>query len=112
MKKWVIFKFFDFFYSFLNSTPNVVTTKEHSDNSNVNASEFNPAYSVEITNAKTQGEVDTFDHILQVTSHHEAVVAYYYMDDDNKVLDLRKFCTFKQLFSCISKVKKKKFFSG
>lgn len=68
-----------------NSTPNVVPTKEHPDNSNVNASEFNPAYSVEITNAKTQGEVDTFDHILQVTSHHEAVVAYYYMDDDNKV---------------------------
>lgn len=67
------------------STPNVVTTKEHPDNSNSNASEFNPAYSVEITDAKTQGEVDTFDHILQVTSHHEAVVAYYYMDDDNKV---------------------------
>lgn len=28
---------------------------------------------------------DTFDHILEVTAHHEAVYAYYYMDEDNKV---------------------------
>ncbi|GLH05511.1 Patatin-like phospholipase domain-containing protein 2 [Gryllus bimaculatus] len=28
---------------------------------------------------------DTFEHILQVTSHHEAVMAFYYMDEDNKV---------------------------
>lgn len=72
-------------YFFKFSTPNVAPVKEHTDNSNTTASEFNPAYSVEITDAKTQSEVDTFDHILQVTSHHEAVVAYYYMDDDNKV---------------------------
>ncbi|XP_063233395.1 patanin-like phospholipase domain-containing protein atgl-1 isoform X2 [Bacillus rossius redtenbacheri] len=30
-------------------------------------------------------EDDTFDHILQVTSHHDAVMAYYYTDEDNKV---------------------------
>lgn len=28
---------------------------------------------------------DTFDHILQVTAQHEAIMAYYYMDDNNKV---------------------------
>lgn len=38
-----------------------------------------------ITTNTTQGEVDTFDHILEVTSHHEAVYAYYYMDENNKV---------------------------
>lgn len=71
---------------FDHRTPNV-TAKEHTDNSNTANSEFNPAYSFELTgNANpTQCEVDTFDHILQVTSHHEAVYAYYYMDDDNKV---------------------------
>lgn len=33
----------------------------------------------------THGDVDNFDHILQVTSHQEAVYAYYYMDENNKV---------------------------
>ncbi|XP_052120170.1 1-acylglycerol-3-phosphate O-acyltransferase Pnpla3 [Frankliniella occidentalis] len=28
---------------------------------------------------------DTFEHILQVTAQHEAVMAYYYMDENNKV---------------------------
>lgn len=28
---------------------------------------------------------DTFDHILQVTAQHEAIMAYYYMDENNKV---------------------------
>lgn len=28
---------------------------------------------------------DTFDHILQVTSHHETIMAYYYLDENNKV---------------------------
>lgn len=31
------------------------------------------------------GDVDAFDHILQVSSHHDAMYAYYYMDEDNKV---------------------------
>lgn len=28
---------------------------------------------------------DAFEHILQVTSDHEAIMAYYYMDENNKV---------------------------
>jgi len=28
---------------------------------------------------------DSFENILQVTTHHDAVVAFYYMDDQNKV---------------------------
>ncbi|CAG2057332.1 unnamed protein product, partial [Timema podura] len=30
-------------------------------------------------------EDDTFEHILQVTSHHDAVMAYFYTDENNKV---------------------------
>lgn len=71
--------------------------------SNCNNSEFNPAYSFELKKNPTQGEVDTFDHILQVTSHHEAVYAYYYMDDNNKVSTMvqytfNKFYSFKSFF--------------
>lgn len=35
-------------------------------------------------------DVDNFDHILQVTSHQEAVYAYYYMDENNKVCSIYK----------------------
>ncbi|XP_061706233.1 1-acylglycerol-3-phosphate O-acyltransferase Pnpla3-like isoform X7 [Cydia pomonella] len=28
---------------------------------------------------------DTFEHILNVTSHHDALLAYYYLDSDNKM---------------------------
>uniref|UniRef100_A0A0A9W8S5 triacylglycerol lipase n=1 Tax=Lygus hesperus TaxID=30085 RepID=A0A0A9W8S5_LYGHE len=28
---------------------------------------------------------DTFENILQVTAHHDAIMAYYYMDENNKV---------------------------
>lgn len=31
------------------------------------------------------GDDDTFEQILQITSHHEAIMAYYYMDENNKV---------------------------
>lgn len=70
---------------FKNRTPNV-TAIEYTD-SNGSSSEFNPAYSFELTSNPTQCEVDTdtYDHILEVTSQHEAVYAYYYMDDNNKV---------------------------
>lgn len=79
------FIFFFFLVScFLCRTPNV-TPKEHIDNSNIGMNEFNPAYSFELKSTPSQCEVDTFDHILQVTSHHEAVYAYYYTDDNNKV---------------------------
>ncbi|EAT35954.1 AAEL011918-PA [Aedes aegypti] len=30
-------------------------------------------------------DYDTFDHILEATSHHDAMYAYYYLDADNKV---------------------------
>ncbi|XP_071452365.1 1-acylglycerol-3-phosphate O-acyltransferase Pnpla3-like [Hetaerina americana] len=33
----------------------------------------------------TMVDDDTFDHILQVTSHHDALMAFYYMDENNKV---------------------------
>lgn len=28
---------------------------------------------------------DTFENILQVTAHHEALMTFYYMDDNDKV---------------------------
>lgn len=69
--------------SFEFRTPNLIT-KDSNDSNNF-ISEFNPAYSFELKTNPTQGEVDTFDHILQVTAHHDSVYAYYYMDDNNKV---------------------------
>lgn len=30
-------------------------------------------------------EDDTFEHILQETAHHDTVMAFYYMDENNKV---------------------------
>ncbi|XP_063914547.1 patatin-like phospholipase domain-containing protein 2 isoform X1 [Zophobas morio] len=36
-------------------------------------------------NRTDTGEDDTFEHILQVTSHHETIMAYYYLDENNKV---------------------------
>lgn len=38
-----------------------------------------------IPSTSHQVDVDHFDHILQVTSHQEAVYAYYYMDENNRV---------------------------
>lgn len=34
----------------------------------------------------THDDVDTFEHILNVTSHNEALLAYYYLDGENKVI--------------------------
>lgn len=77
------YNFFDHFFSCIRSI--TVPTKDHIDINNSSNSEFSPAYSVKLSSNPTQCEVDTFEHILQVTSHHEAVYAYYYKDEDNKV---------------------------
>ncbi|XP_050067068.1 uncharacterized protein LOC126555966 isoform X1 [Anopheles maculipalpis] len=45
--------------------------------------EITPTYSSGHHSA--MGDIDAFDHILQVSSHHDAMYAYYYMDEDNKV---------------------------
>lgn len=73
--------------TFFSHSASKVTAK---DSFNDNSNNFNAAYSIEVNANQNQGEtdhatVDTFDHILQMTSHHEAVYAYYYMDDNNKV---------------------------
>ncbi|XP_028173729.1 uncharacterized protein LOC114362496 [Ostrinia furnacalis] len=44
------------------------------------ASEFRISYS-----DVRYDEGDTFEHILSVTSHNEALLAYYYLDSDNKM---------------------------
>lgn len=44
------------------------------------ASEFRVSYNDAIS------ETDTFEHILSVTSHNDALLAYYYLDSDNKVI--------------------------
>ncbi|XP_060531801.1 1-acylglycerol-3-phosphate O-acyltransferase Pnpla3 isoform X1 [Cylas formicarius] len=41
-----------------------------------------PSFSVKKTDTMDD---DTFDHILNVTSQHEAIMAYYYLDENNKV---------------------------
>lgn len=32
---------------------------------------------------------DTYDHLLEVIDHHEAIMAFYYMDESNKVILLQ-----------------------
>lgn len=49
------------------------------------ASEFRITYGDMRT---THDDVDTFEHILNVTSHNEALLAYYYLDSENKVIIL------------------------
>ncbi|XP_047023036.1 uncharacterized protein LOC124632295 [Helicoverpa zea] len=46
------------------------------------ASEFRITYGDMRT---THDDVDTFEHILNVTSHNEALLAYYYLDGENKM---------------------------
>ncbi|XP_034246089.1 1-acylglycerol-3-phosphate O-acyltransferase Pnpla3 isoform X1 [Thrips palmi] len=42
--------------------------------------------SFSVSRAETSNvDDDTFEHILQVTAQHEAIMAYYYMDENNKV---------------------------
>lgn len=70
----------------LHRTP-TVAAKEPFD---ADSDEFNSAYSIQVTANSDPSEtdhttMDTFEHILQMTSHHEAVYAYYYMEDNNKV---------------------------
>lgn len=37
------------------------------------------------TFSKTDTGNDTFEHILEVIKHHESVMQYYYLDNDNQV---------------------------
>lgn len=39
----------------------------------------------EIAGVKGEHVDDTFEHILNITSHHDAIMAYYYLDENNKV---------------------------
>lgn len=36
-------------------------------------------------NPSTSSDVDAFDHILKVSSQHEAIMAFYYMDVNKQV---------------------------
>jgi hypothetical protein len=44
-----------------------------------------PSLTVNYADHGTQLEDDTFEHILQETAHHDTVMAFYYMDENNKV---------------------------
>lgn len=44
-----------------------------------------PSLTVNYTEHGTSLENDTFEHILQETAHHDTVMAFYYMDENNKV---------------------------
>jgi len=44
--------------------------------------------SISVVNSQTDQHSiaeDTFDHILQVTAHNDALMAFYYLDENNKV---------------------------
>lgn len=44
-----------------------------------------PSLAVNYADRGAQLEDDTFEHILQETAHHDTVMAFYYMDENNKV---------------------------
>jgi len=44
-----------------------------------------PSVTMNFADLGAQMEDDTFEHILQETAHHETVMAFYYMDENNKV---------------------------
>jgi hypothetical protein len=44
-----------------------------------------PSVTVNYADLGAQMEDDTFEHILQETAHHDTVMAFYYMDENNKV---------------------------
>ncbi|CAH2092396.1 unnamed protein product [Euphydryas editha] len=50
------------------------------------------ANELRITYDEPATESDTFEHILNVTTHNDALLAYYYLDSDNKV---------SKIFACI-----------
>lgn len=90
-----LFQYFNPYLKFINiqypiSPATQITSKDHISKEMPEKKESGSidepdAIGVNITTNTTQGEVDTFDHILEVTAHHEAVYAYYYMDENNKV---------------------------
>jgi hypothetical protein len=44
--------------------------------------------SISIVNSQSEATAiaeDTFEHILQVTAHNDALMAFYYLDENNKV---------------------------
>ncbi|CAG9563383.1 unnamed protein product [Danaus chrysippus] len=43
------------------------------------------ASELRVTYGDMPAEADTFEHILNVTSHNDALLAYYYLDSDNKM---------------------------
>lgn len=44
-----------------------------------------PSLTVNYAEHGAQLEDHTFEHILQETAHHDTVMAFYYMDENNKV---------------------------
>lgn len=44
-----------------------------------------PSFTINKSDDTTMDD-DTFEHILEVTSDHDAVMAYYYLDENNTVL--------------------------
>lgn len=47
-----------------------------------------PSLTLNYTKHGAPLEDDTFEHILQETAHHDTVMAFYYMDENNKVRHL------------------------
>lgn len=46
------------------------------------------ANELRLTYGEPQTDSDTFEHILNVTTHNDALLAYYYLDSDNKVCEI------------------------
>ncbi|KAB0797303.1 hypothetical protein PPYR_08297 [Photinus pyralis] len=67
----------------MNFTVNLNET-EHTHNRKYKTITAIPMQSNLTVNSSDIGD-DTFEQILEITSHHEAIMAFYYMDENNKV---------------------------
>lgn len=65
---------------------NVNLKLDVSEDGHMSVNKAPPTPCIELNEARSSiDDYDTFEHILEVTSHHDAVMAFYYTDENNAV---------------------------
>ncbi|KAI5732555.1 hypothetical protein M8J76_001666 [Diaphorina citri] len=71
-------------YPVRNSKMNVNLKLDVSEDGHMSVNKAPPTPCIELNEARSSiDDYDTFEHILEVTSHHDAVMAFYYTDENN-----------------------------
>lgn len=67
-----------------NSKMNVNLKLDVTEDGHMSVNKAPPTPCIQLNEAKSQiDDYDAFEHILEVTSHHDAVMAFYYTDENN-----------------------------